>query len=133
MTRRREVTTLCWTVPEAAESLRVSENLFREWVKSGQVRVVRWNSLDLVPTVELNRLIDEALNGRVPTAASTAVSPAPAGRVETAVDGGVGPRDTGACGEVGSNVGRSGGNRPTPPTTKKEASARTPASLTTAR
>lgn len=69
MTKRREPRTLCWTVPEAAEGLRVSENTLRVWVKEGIVRTVRWNSLDLIPAVELDRLIDEALanGGTLPT------------------------------------------------------------------
>lgn len=61
MTRRRDVPTLAFTVPEAAEAIRLSENTLRVWIKDGLVRVVRWQSLDLVPRVELDRLIAEAL------------------------------------------------------------------------
>lgn len=68
MTRRRDVPTLAFTVREAAEALRLGENTLRIWIKEGIVRTVRWQSLDLVPRVELDRLIGEALdNGGTPT------------------------------------------------------------------
>lgn len=92
MTRRREPTILCWTVPEAAESLRLSENLLREMVRSGQVRTIRWQSLTLIPTVELHRLVDEALTngGSLPTVAVASPSHGSAAVVEGEATGAVG-------------------------------------------
>ena len=72
MTRRRDVPTLAFTVPEAAQAIRLSEHTLRVWIKEGIVRVVRWQSLDLVPRVELDRLIVDALdNGGVLPAVAT--------------------------------------------------------------
>ena len=61
MTKRRDVPTLAFTVPEAAEAIRLSENTLRVWIRDGIVRTVRWQSLELVPRVELDRLIVDAL------------------------------------------------------------------------
>jgi hypothetical protein len=83
VTRRRDVPTLAFTVPEAAEAIRLSENTLRIWIKEGIVRVVRWQSLDLVPRVELDRLIAVALEngGTLPAVAMTA-TPSPSAGVE---------------------------------------------------
>jgi hypothetical protein len=72
VTRRRDVPTLAFTVPEAAEALRLSENALRVWVREGIVRTVRWQSLILVPRVELDRLIRAALDngGTLPVPAT---------------------------------------------------------------
>lgn len=69
VTRCRESRVLAWTIPEAANALRMSENFLRILVRDGVVRAVTWNSLQLVPTVELERLIEEALGngGQLPS------------------------------------------------------------------
>lgn len=123
MTRRRDVPTLAFTVPEAAEAIRLSENTLRTWIKEGIVRVVRWQSLDLVPRVELDRLIIDALEngGTLPAPAFDASSRGSAAAVEGASNGAAGPRDTSsALGEVRvATVGPSGNSRPAAPTTRE--------------
>lgn len=131
MTRRRQVEPLCFTASESAEMLRVSENLFRAWIKAGVVRVVRWNSLDLVPRTELDRLIADALgnNGTLPALAVDAPSPGPATGVEGASSGAAAstaPTDSAA------RIGGEATTRPAAPTTKKERPAVTGRPLTTA-
>jgi len=71
VTRRAEVPVLAFTVPEAARALRLGENELRLWVREGIVRTVRWQSLVLVPRVELDRLITAALGngGTLPASA----------------------------------------------------------------
>lgn len=121
MTRRREVPTLAFTVPEAAEAIRLSENTLRLWIREGIVRVVRWQSLDLVPRVELDRLITEALDngGTPPAVASSPTSTVPPAVSQVGEHGAAGPHGTGIYGEVGPTAGRSGARRPAAPTTKK--------------
>ena len=72
MTRRREVPTLAYTISEAATAIRISENTLRSWAKQGIVRTIRWNQVDLIPVVELDRLIADALGngGTLPGVAS---------------------------------------------------------------
>ena len=71
MTRRREAPVLAYTVGEAALAIRLGENELRLWIKAGIVKTVRWQSLVLVPRVELDRLITAALGngGTLPASA----------------------------------------------------------------
>ena len=115
MTRRREVPTLAFTVPEAAQAIRLSEHTLRVWIKEGIVRVVRWQSLDLVPRVELDRLIVDALEngGTLPAVASSpATTPLPAGAV-----------GAGELGAAGLTSLRGSGDAPAAPTNKKRTGA----------
>lgn len=92
MSRRREVPTLAYTVREAAEALRISENQLRIWVRDGIVRSIRWNRDVFIPRVELDRVIDAALDngGTLPEVASPGPSRGPAAAAEGPGNGAAG-------------------------------------------
>lgn len=59
--RRREAPVLVFSLAEAALSLRISENTLRVWAREGIIRTVRWQSLELVPLVEMEKFVNDAL------------------------------------------------------------------------
>jgi len=114
VTRRADVPVLAFTVPEAARALRLGENELRLWVKAGIVKTVRWQSLVLVPRIELDRLINSALDngGTLPAIAVPDAAPVSAGREAASGSGAASPHARTAVGEVGTAVGPSSASLP---------------------
>jgi len=145
VTRRREVPTLAFTIPEAALAIRLSENTLRVWVREGIVGVVRWQSTDFIPRIELDRLIESAMSngGTLPlTSAVSNAAPVSAVRAAALESGAAGPgphATRSVVGEVGAVTAAradqpSGSPAPTRRSTPTTQEARRPrrASATTA-